>query len=219
MLAAVDRFDINIINARFAHIDCLEEPFMSPLILVKLFGPTFARILFAYALRGKIKLDFIESGDIAETLADSLDIGGIVDKLTDGNRKAKREAGYIFNTIGDEIAETVAAIFEADNQMLEPGEQEEVVEAAKEVMNRKTLPLLIDVKFELPTFKQELRRIKPENMDRWSEKQISFYKRLLDTSSDYLFAAAEQIPHFTRDTIAQLLKDNVSLLADMRKGL
>lgn len=188
-------------------------------ILVKLFGPTFARILFAYALRGKINLDFIESGDIAETLADSLDIGGIVDKLTDGNRKAIRSADFIFDEIGDEIAKTVATSFENSEQSLTPTEQDEVVEAAKEMMNRNALPLLVNSRFELPKFQQDLRQIYPESKGWWTKEQNAFYKELMNLSSDYLFAAAEQIPHFTRDTTAQLLKDNVSLLEGMRKGL
>ncbi|MCA9958961.1 MAG: hypothetical protein KC443_08000 [Anaerolineales bacterium] len=127
---------------------------MEPAFFLKLFGPTFARILFAYALQGKINLDFIGSGDIAETLADSLDIEGIVGRLTDDDRQSKREASYIFDTIGDEVAKTVAAIFEADNQTLESGEQEEVVKAAKEAMNRQALSLLVATRFELPQFQQ-----------------------------------------------------------------
>ncbi|MCB9005765.1 MAG: NACHT domain-containing protein [Ardenticatenaceae bacterium] len=192
---------------------------MEPAFFLKLFGPTFARILFAYALQGKINLDFIGSGDIAETLADSLDIEGIVGRLTDDDRQSKREASYIFDTIGDEVAKTVAAIFEADNQTLESGEQEEVVKAAKEAMNRQALSLLVATRFELPQFQQAFRDIKSEKAGWWSEKQIAFYKRVLDASSDYLFAAAEKIPHFTRTTTAQLLKDNTVLLQEMRTGL
>jgi len=186
---------------------------------LKLFGPTFARILFAYALKGRIDLDFIQSGDIAETLADSLDIEALVGSLTNGDRQAKRNAEFIFDTIGDEVAKKLATIFEAENQSLEPAEQEEVVKVAKEAINRQALALLIDTRFELPKFQQELRQLLPENAGWWSEQQTAFYKRVLAVSSDYLFAAAEQIPHFTRDTTAQLLKDNNSLLESMRKGL
>ncbi|MBX3053785.1 MAG: leucine-rich repeat domain-containing protein [Caldilineaceae bacterium] len=188
------------------------------LLLAKLFGPTFARVLFAYALR-KTDLGFLTGGDIAETLADSLDIAGIVDSLSGGDRTAKRNAPFIFETIGDEVAERVAELFVGENAAPAEGEVEQAVEAAKEVMNRRALSLLIETKFDRIAFRRELSATPPPAPAGWSEQQRAYYRRILAISADALFAAAEQIPHFTRDTTGQLLQDTDHLLDGMRRGL
>ncbi|MBI3960399.1 MAG: leucine-rich repeat domain-containing protein [Chloroflexi bacterium] len=187
------------------------------LLLAKLMGPVFARFLFAYALR-KVDLKFITGGDIAETLADSLDIGGVVDELSGGDRKARRNAQHIFDTIGDEVAERVAALFVGENAAPAQGEVEQAVEAAKAVMERRALPLLIESRFERIAFRQKLSATPPPAPG-WSAQQRDYYSRLLAISADALFAAAEQIPHFTRDTTGQLLQDTGHLLDGMRQGL
>ena len=191
----------------------------------KVFGPVFARMLFAYALRGvdtweiiRANDNFITSGDIAETLADSLDIAGAVDSLSGGDRAAKRNAPFIFETIGDEVAKRVAELFAGENETPAEGEMEQAVEAAKEAMNRRGLSLLLETRFNRIAFRRELGRTPPPT-EGWSEKQRETYRRILEISADVLFAAAEQIPHFTRDTTGQLLQDTDHLLAGMRQGL
>ena len=186
-------------------------------LLAKLFGPTFARILFAYALRGG-DWKFITGGDVAETLADSLDIGGVVDKLSGGDRKARRNGQHIFDTIGDEVAERVAALSVGENAAPAEGEVEQAVEAAKAVMERRALPLLVETRFERIAFRNKLSATPPPAPG-WSAQQRDYYSRLLAISADALFAAAEQIPHFTRDTTGQLLQDTNHLLDGMRRGL
>ena len=186
-------------------------------LLAKLFGPTFARILFAYALRGG-DWKFITGGDVAETLADSLDIGGVVDRLSNGDRKARRNAQHIFDTIGDEVAERVAELFVGENAAPAQEEVEQAVEAAKAVMERRALPLLVETRFERIAFRNKLSATPPPAPG-WSAQQRAYYSRLLAISADALFAAAEQIPHFTRDTTGQLLQDTDHLLDGMRRGL
>jgi hypothetical protein len=187
------------------------------LLLAKLFGPVFARMLFAYALR-KTDLGFLTGGDIAETLADSLDIAGIVANLSGGDRAAKRNAPFIFETIGDEVTERVAELFVRENETPAEGEIEQAVEAAKEAMNRRGLALLIQTRFDRIAFRRELGRTPPPAPG-WSAQQQDYYSRILAISADALFAAAEQIPHFTRDTTGQLLQDTDHLLDGMRLGL
>ena len=186
--------------------------------LVKLFGPTLARILFAYVLKDRLELEFIRSGDVAETMADSLDIGGVVDRLTDGDRTAKRNAHYIFDKIGDEIARKLIEVFKLERHTMSEGEMEQVVEAAKDTMNRWSLPLLLETAFDPIQFRKALRR-KPPKFPAWSEQQMTFYERLLERSAQLVFAVAEQVPHFTRDTTARLLQNENELLADLAKAL
>ncbi len=186
-------------------------------LFAKIFGPVFARMLFAYALR-KTDLGFLTGGDIAETLADSLDIAGAVDSLSGGDRAAKRNAPYIFETIGDEVAVRVAELFVRENETPAEGEMEQALEAAKAVMNRRGLALLIETKFDRIAFRRELSAT-PHPGSGWSAQQRDYYRRILAISADALFAAAEQIPHFTRDTTGQLLQDTDHLLDGMRLGL
>ncbi len=194
---------------------------MTPTILtlaLKLLGPILARMIFAAVLKDRLEFDIMPSGDMAEALVDSLDIGGAIDRLTDGDRRSVRQGAYIFETIGDEVAEKVVEAFEREAQPLAEGELQQVVEAAKETLNRWSLKLLLDTNFDPIRFRQALRQ-QPPKFQHWSDAQTALYERVLENAARYVFAAAENVPHFTRDTTARLLQDTNELLQKMRENL
>ncbi len=175
-------------------------------------------MLFAYVLKERIELDFIQPGDLAETLADSLDIGGIVNRLTDNDRTASRNAPYIFEKIGDEVAEKLVEIYKVEKETFDNNSFELVVEAAKDTLNRYSVPLLLETNFDPVRFRNELSK-KPPKFPAFSSKQMEFYSQLLNAAALYVFAVADQTPNFTRDTTARLLQNESELLNDMRKAL
>ena len=186
-------------------------------LLTKLFGPTMARILFAVALKDRVELAAIGSGDMAETLADSLNIGGIVDKLTDGDRRARVNSEYVFEKIGDEAAEKLSELFRHERVSLSEAERDSAVEAAKDTLNRRALPLLVETNLEPHRFRRALSSEPPSIVLSMVEEDL--YKRLLNTCAQLVFAMADKLPYFTRDTTAQLLQNENRLLSDMRQAL
>ena len=186
--------------------------------LIKLFGPTLARIVFAKVLKDRVELAAISSGDLAETLADSLDIGGIVDRLTAGAPGARRRAEYLFNEIGEKAATNLGEIFRHEGVALEEAERQFVVEAAQRTLNHHALTLLINQQLDSHRFRRALRRVAPP-YPLESEPQTALYEAILERSAEMLFAVADQVPHFTRDSTARLLQDTNTLLNQMEMAL
>ncbi|MEM7116984.1 MAG: NACHT domain-containing protein [Chloroflexota bacterium] len=179
-------------------------------ILIKLFGPTLGRMLLAALLEGRVKLEFIESGDIAETLADSLDIDGLVDKLTDGNWLAKRRAKPLFDRAGEGMAERLVELFKADQVQISEPERDEVLREVQYVLKRRSLPLLLDVEMDAHRFRRHLRSESPRFAFTTLAQQDLFTK-LLEACAQLVFAVADKLPHFTRDTTAKLLQNDSEL--------
>ncbi|MEM7533224.1 MAG: leucine-rich repeat domain-containing protein [Chloroflexota bacterium] len=190
--------------------------------LAKVFGPTLARILLATLLKGHIDFSAIgiETGDLAGNLADGLDIGGLVDKITahdeEAHRKAVRNANYLFDKIGDEAAERLVEVFQREGDALPEVEWQLTVDAAKDTLNRHGLAMLIGENLSAPDFRRTLRTTPPSpEFTLETEGQAVLYRRLLDTSAQVVFAIADNVPHFTRDATAKLLQNEAVLLKDM----
>ena len=186
-------------------------------ILIKIFGSTFARVILATLLKGHVELDAISSGDIAETLADSLNIPDIVDQITGGDWQARRTSERVFERIGDDAAATLQEIFRNENVNLSEGDRDEALVAAKDTLNRHAMPLLLVEQLDGHDFRRKLRSTKSSRP--LSQPQEDLYERILDTAAGLVFAIADQLPHFTRDTTALILQNEDRLLGDMRTAL
>jgi hypothetical protein len=186
--------------------------------LIKLFGPTLARVLLAVLLKDRVELEAIGSGDIAETLADSLNIGGLVDHVTGGDWQARRNSERLFEKIGDEAAEKLVELFRHENVAISEVEREAVLEAAQETMNRRAMPLLIKARLDPHSFRRALSD-EPPGVAFGTTAQYNLYKQLLETCAQLVFAIADKLPHFTRDTTALLLQNEDRLLSEMQTAL
>ena len=180
-------------------------------LLVKLFGPVLARVLLAALLQNRVEFSNTSSDELADILVDSLDIGSLVDKMTDGDWKARRVSERVFDRIGEEAAERLAPLFQSEQMAIPEAERTLAIEAAKETLNRRALRLLYDHNFDGYKFRHALRREVPA-APLETEAQQLLYERLLDTSAQVVFAVADQLPHFTRDTTAILLQNEDNLL-------
>ncbi|MEM7347540.1 MAG: NACHT domain-containing protein, partial [Chloroflexota bacterium] len=190
------------------------------LTLIKLFGPTMARALLAALLKDHIELDAIGSGDLAETLADSLDIPALVDKVTDNDYHASRNAARIFDRIGDKAAERLFELFRHQQVDLAEAERDIVLQAAKDTLNRRAMPLLFEAKLDARQFQQTLSNEPPiKTYGLIGDTQHDVYRRILSTAAQLIFAVADEIPHFTRDATATLLQNEDSLVTKMDKAL
>ncbi len=181
-------------------------------------APLLARIILAAVLKDRAEIPgVITSGDMAETLADSLDIPGVVDRLTDNDYRASRNAVRIFERIGDEAAERLIELFRHEREALAEAERDEVLHAAKAVLNRRALPLLVQTNLVLTDFSRALRREAPPLP--LTAAQQALYERLLQTAAQLVYAVADRVPDFTRETTARLLQNEDRLLDDMQAVL
>jgi len=183
--------------------------------LIKLVGPTLAHALFAILFKGGLK-DALDPGGLAGTLASTLDMGGLVERITDGE-VPRYKSEYIFRRIGDETTEMLMAVFQQEGIEMDEGEREEAVVAAIATIDRQALPLLLKRNLSGYAFREELRREKSATP--LSEAQTALYERILDRSASLVYAVADELPNFARDSTAQLLENEVELLARMQQAL
>ncbi|MCH9662840.1 MAG: hypothetical protein K0U66_04155, partial [Gammaproteobacteria bacterium] len=89
-------------------------------------------------LKGHIDLSDIKlsGGDIVESLVDNLDIGGLIDNITSGDRKAVRNANYLFDKFGDAAATKLVEVFQREGEPLPEAEWQIAVDAAKATLNQ-----------------------------------------------------------------------------------
>ena len=171
-------------------------------LLLKLLGPPLTRAILTIVFR-----DEISGGDMAETLTDSLDIPGFIGRLTDNNARAQRNGDYLFRSVGEETAEALTAVFELEGDALAPAQQELVIQAVADTLSQHTLPLLITHNFQRDPFRQALLDLPLPTILR-EEVSHTFYRRLLAQCSHRLFALADKLPGFNRDTTAQQLQNH-----------
>jgi len=161
--------------------------------LAKIFGPTLARTLLATLFKERIDFEAIGYDALAETLADSLDIGGLVTAVIKDDphdvdqRRAIRNANYLFDKIGDEAAEKLVEVFLQEGDALPEAEWMLAVDAAKATLNQHGMRLLITEKLEAHNFGRALQKIAPEPPLETSAQSV-LYKRLLGTAAQVIFA-------------------------------
>ncbi|MEM7129748.1 MAG: leucine-rich repeat domain-containing protein [Chloroflexota bacterium] len=182
--------------------------------LAKTFGPTLGRVLLATLLKqGNIDPTVYGADALADSLADSLDIGGLIARVTDKDRAAVRNANYLFDKIGDEAAEKLFSVFQQEGELAE-AEWQNTIDAAKETLNRHALPLLIEQNLNAHDFRRALRNTSPAHSLETTDQEV-LYNRLLDTCGQVVFTLADSIPDFNRDATAKILQNESLLLANM----
>ena len=154
--------------------------------LAKLFGPLLARILVSKLLTSHIDMTELEAigvsiSDVAGDLVGSVDIAGWVDAITDGDAKSRRNADFLFETMGEEAAEMLETVFARERDTLPEGEWRQVVDVAKTTIDTHGLSLLIEKKLDGPFFARALQRI--PLAEPLSEAQEAVYTRLLGESA------------------------------------
>ena len=163
--------------------------------LTKFFAPVLARALFAKGLG----IDF--TGDAAaEELTGSLAalLGHFIDDY-----EANTRANSFFSDIGIRAAKSLSPIFETEGNELSLEVQEQVAQAAANLLEVRALPLLIAANLQADQFQRTLLR-EPVPSTLPGEAH-DFYARLLRECSTRIFDVAAQLPYFDRATIAEVL--------------
>ena len=191
-------------------------------LIIQLFGPTLARAIFAALLKDNLETDFIESGDIAETLGDSVSgwgLGKVVDRLTGNNFMARHNAEQAFPVLGSFAAQKLLLTFERQKINLTDAERREVLEEVAAAINKNAVPLLIKTEFNADRFARRLEQDSKPTFYFTNPAQLDLFKQLLRISAELVFAVSDKLPTFNRDTTAALLQDTSDLLRLGRKGL
>jgi Leucine-rich repeat (LRR) protein/energy-coupling factor transporter ATP-binding protein EcfA2 len=166
------------------------------IILVKILGPVLARALFAKALHAELT-----GADVAETLSDSIDIPGWIERLTDGNYRASRNGADFFKRLGEDTAERLSVVFEVEGQVLESGVKEQVAYAVARVWDEYALPLLLASDLDENRFRKSLLTLeKPPELP---TEAIELYRRVMAESITYLFALVTKLPDFPQAAMAE----------------
>ncbi|MEM7532892.1 MAG: NACHT domain-containing protein [Chloroflexota bacterium] len=173
-------------------------------------------------LTDHVDLSYLESigisvSDLAGDVAGNVDITELVRRATANDSKSIRNANYLFETIGEEAAETLAEVFRHEGNTMPEAEWQAAIEAAKVTINEQAMPLLLESKLDAHHFARALQRVK--STQPLSAEQEAIYTRILGTSAQVIFAVADSVPHFTRDTTAMLLQNVESLSQRMRTAL
>jgi hypothetical protein len=178
--------------------------------LLKLFGPTLARVVFTLALG-----DEVRGGDVAESLVDGLDIPSVIGRLTGNDRKSQRDGSYLFEKIGDEVAESLAVVFTVEGEPLAEAEKQLVAEAAAQTLEEHALRLLLTNDLKPIPFQTALLALEPPTS--LHEQEYHLYKRVLEECSHRVFRVAGNLPQFERDSVAELLQRMTQMQQDISK--
>ncbi|MGB1250589.1 MAG: NACHT domain-containing protein [Candidatus Promineifilaceae bacterium] len=173
------------------------------LALLKFAAPTLARSVLTLLLR-----DQISGGDLAEQLVDSADLASLIGRVTD-DYKQQQNGRRLVENIGEQAAESLAKVFAIEGDEFSEAEQEVIAKAVAESLGEHGLKLLLASDLDQTRFRQALLRVDPP-ASLHSMDHVLFY-RVLEEASQRIFAFAEQLPKFERDTAAQLLQRSSTL--------
>jgi len=183
---------------------------MLTVTLMKLLGPTFARVILTLILR-----DDVSGGDIAEQLTDSMNLGELLERITQGDYKSQQNGERFFAQVGEEAAESLAVVFEREGEEVAESQQEVVATAAAMTLQTHAMPLLLSTALDQEPFLHALTKLPlPENLDPLEQ---ALYARVLSQAGQRVFDFADKLSHFTRNTTAQLLQGMTTLQDELSK--
>lgn len=182
------------------------------IILLKYFGPVFARMAFAKALGGSITPE-----DVAESLSE---LGPFTDRIEaiTGDYRAATRGRRLFEEAGEIAAENLVELFEREGDGLAEERIEPIVQDAANLLEKNGLRLLIDAQYDSTRFIKAVGDIPIKHLHLDSD-EVVFMRRLLQDSGRILFTIAEKLPHFERENAARLLQNDAQILQDVREAL
>ena len=178
--------------------------------LVKLLGPTLARAILTVVLK-----DNVTGSDMAEQLTDSLNIPGLLSKVT--NEIEAEDGAYFFNKAGREAAQALNVVFETEGAEIAEAERDLIAQAVSKTMEQHALDLLVKNNLQQTPFLGALQQLpKPKGLN---AMDYPLYERVLEASGKIIFDSAAELPHFSRDTTSQILQGMGTLLDEWRRFL
>ncbi|MBK8904093.1 MAG: NACHT domain-containing protein [Anaerolineaceae bacterium] len=165
--------------------------------LIKYLGPTLTRAVFTRLFR-----DEITGSDLAETLAESLDVGGLAEKWLGSDVVAQRQAVRFFDEMGDQAATSLAHLFSESDMSI--GERDVLLPAIAQTLEQHALPLLLQNDLQLKGFQTALLSVPIPDSVHVYEREL--YKEMLRQCGHVIFAFADQLPQFQQGAAAETLR-------------
>jgi hypothetical protein len=134
------------------------------------------------------------------------------------DRTAQRQAQRQFDEIGEKIGESLLPIFEADNANLDEGSRTAIALAVAETLNLTSSTVLAQNDLA-PT---ELAKHLLQNaigIQHFSDTERSLFQRIISESCEYIVDIASQLPTFTEQTFAEILRRQGQLLEITKQTL
>ncbi len=121
---------------------------------------------------------------------------------------AQRKGNRQFEEIGDKISESIRPLLESEGIHVEEGERVAVALAVADTINKSRIStkLLAERNLQPARLAQHMLAINPNVIRDFSAAGVSLYERLIKESSTYVVDIASQLPSFTTDTFATVLK-------------
>ena len=167
-------------------------------VLITLIGPTFARFLLVKWL-----------GDtfVAEELTGS--IGEIISKLN-LDKRTQNKAERVFSDIGEEIAESLVAMFDLEGIDFSDDRKRIVADAVAETLPKLRTDLVLNnmlIKFDLQpdTLSKYLLREYPHKQD-LDDSEQQLYQRIVVEACRRIIAVSTELPNFQLSVFSDLLK-------------
>jgi len=157
--------------------------------------------------------------DIASSLIDLF-------KARTSDALAQQRGRRQFEAIGEKVGESLLPLFEIEGARLDEGSRTAVALAVAEAFNKTKLTsaLLAQHNLEPTELARHVLAAHPTATDLFSTAETAFYERIINESCGYMVDIASQLPTFTEQTFAEVLKrenqiiDRVdTILEELRK--
>lgn len=125
-------------------------------------------------------------------------------------QKGKRQ----FEAIGEKVAESLLALFEADQITFSEATKEGLVEALTVTLNKAkiTPEILTERNLEPAALAKHLLQFQPEYVRDFSEPEREFFNRAISETSRSIVDIATRLPAFNERTFAEILKRETHLI-------
>lgn len=147
---------------------------------------------------------------LSDISASFLDI--LKTKLSD--RVAQRRAQRQFEEIGEKVGESLLSLFETDGVLLDEEGRTAVALAVADTFKKATISskFLVQNNLEPTKLSGYILATSSTITDQFSEAEISLYNRIIQESCESIIDIASQLPNFTEQGFAEILKREDKLL-------
>ncbi len=154
---------------------------------------------------------WVKDSSLGEDIA-----SGLIDlfKARTSDALAQRRGQRQFEAIGERVGESLLPLFEIEGARLDESSRTAVALAVAEAFNKTKLTsaLLAQRNLEPTDLARDVLAAHPTATDLFSAAETAFYERIIHESCGYIVDIASQLPTFTEQTFAEVLKREDQIL-------
>ncbi len=135
------------------------------------------------------------------------------------DRLAQRNAQRQFEEMGERVGQSLLPIFEMEGANLDENDRIAVGMAVAETLNTTTSKILAENNLEPLYLANYLLRTHPAETYHFNELETSLYQNIIIESCTYIIDIASQLPTFSEQTFAEVLKRETQILDKVNQVL